>query len=351
MAIQLMQENGEYNINRKHFLLDVKDDFIDLENSYECSMGDIAELVDGTIYYRHSNEYDGDLWELNESSGGTNKLPIVSGLDVGKVLRVNSIGGWVAQDLPVELPYVKNEDNGKILGVNLGYWDKIDNIPNYGEEDYETILDTTLITIIEDNGYYKCDNVCSLASLVNGDIIKVTFDESEYEIESKVSRYGKTIGDGINNFTNYPFYITTGTFPGNATLYAEGEGTYPIKIERKIITPSKEFSDAAFASIKYIKFMTTQLLGGTQITCNYSRDQVWDMFEDEAPVIASIDGVLCAQGMKYLYPEMIQFRALDFTADNNTPVLKERIISVNEYGTPEFSYSENLYELTTYQLK
>lgn len=348
MAIQLVQENGKYNINRKHFLLDTENEFTDLENSYECSMGDIAELVDGTTYYRHSSGYDGDLWELNESSGGTNKLPIVSGLDEGKALRVSSTGGWIAQDLPVELPYVSNEDNGKILGVNLGYWDKIDNIPNYGEESYETILNTTSFTTAEDNGYYKCDDVCSLASLIDGDVIRVTFDGDEYEVEAKVSRYGKAIGDNVNNFTNYPFYINTGTFPGNATLYTEEAGTYSIKIERKVITSSKEFSNAAFASIKYIKFMTTQLLGGTQITCNYSRDEVWGMFEDEAPVIASIDGVLCAQGMKYLYPGMIQFRVLDFTSESNTPVLKERIISVNEYNTPEFSYSENLYTLYEY---
>ena len=444
MAIQLMQENGEYNINRKHFLLDTEDEFIDLENSYECSMGDIVELVDGTIYYRHSSGYNGDLWEINESSGGTNKLPEVNSEDNGKILKVDN-GRWIKDDnfytlneiyktiieeqivttVEVDNNFVSliegnfNEvDDTKNLLVTFNnysynvilnkndhiiyigeiidgtpdfsnlpfliieeegvttifteeandYIIKIeqiinDIIPNeefsiavkniintqsYGEEDYETILDTTSYTTVEDNGYYKCDNVCSLASLVDGDIVKVTFDGNEYEVKAKVSRYGKSLGDNVNNFANYPFYINTGTFPGTATLYTEEAGTYSIKIERKVVTSSKEFSDATLASIKYIKFMTTQLLSGTQITCNYSRDEVWGMFEDEAPVIASIDGVLCAQGMKFLYPNMIQFRVLDFTSDNNTPVLKERIISVNEYNTPEFSYSENLYNLYEY---
>lgn len=465
MAIQLMQENGEYNIKSQHFLIDEENDLVNLESEYSCSMGDRAELPDGTIYVRHSDEYQGDLWELNENAsiekvlppinfndegkflGVVNnnwnivdrpkELPNIETNDVGKILMAQSMptGGtvivpfqmveientnqgvalidiedsyieeridcfievdeneysatidselyltwdegssidfntgdiyfnstgehfikvsllsekydWEKVEIPTELPEVDSSDNGKILSVIDGYWNVGEKI-SYGEEEYKTILDTASYTTAEDNGYYKCDNVCSLANLIDGDIIKVTFDGDEYEVEAKVSRYGKAIGDNVNNFTNYPFYINTGTFPGNATLYTEEAGTYSIKIERKIVTPSKEFSDAALASIKYIKFMTTQLLGGTQITCNYSRDEVWAVFEDEAPVIASIDGVLCAQGMKYLYPNMIQFRVLDFTSDNNTPVLKERIISVNEYNTPEFSYSENLYELTAH---
>lgn len=439
MTVQKIKEGNVFNVYNQSFLIDETSDLDELENEYTCLMGDKAQLPDGTIYVRHSDEFQGELWEEIEKTEPISFLPTIYSDDNGKLLGVED-ESWTLINIPKELPNIDSNDVGKTLivkdsltgefqiapyqnitiedlneGSNLNninnsyvaigaecfieidmneyigtiddnfhlswgdnseyidfntgkiylnsigyyavqvstlgtkyYWDKIDNIPNYGEESYETILDTTLITIIEDNGYYKCDNVCSLANLVNGDTIKVTFDGSEYEIESKVSRYGKTIGDGINNFTNYPFYITTGTFPGNATLYAEGEGTYPIKIERKIVTSSKEFSDATLASIKYIKFMTAQLLGGTQITCNYSRDEVWAVFEDEAPVIASIDGVLCAQGMKYLYPGMIQFRVLDFTTDNNTPVLKERIISVNEYNTPEFSYSENLYELTVH---
>lgn len=439
MAVQKIKEGNVFNVYNQSFLIDETSDLDELENEYTCLMGDKAQLPDGTIYVRHSDEFQGELWEEIEKTEPISSLPTIYSDDNGKLLGVED-ESWTLINIPKELPNIDSNDVGKTLivkdsltgefqiapyqnitiedlneGSNLNninnsyvaigvecfieidmneyigtiddnfhlswgdnseyidfntgkiylnsigyyavqvstlgtkyYWDKIDNIPNYGEKSYETILNTTSFTTAEDNGYYKCDDVCSLASLIDGDVIKVTFDGDEYEVEAKVSRYGKAIGDNVNNFTNYPFYINTGTFPGNATLYTEEAGTYSIKIERKIITPSKEFSDAAFASIKYVKFMTAQLLGGTQITCNYSRDEVWNMFEDEAPVIASIDGVLCAQGMKYLYPGMIQFRVLDFTSDNNTPVLKERIISVNEYNTPEFSYSENLYELTAH---
>lgn len=319
MAIRLMQENGEYNIKNQLFLIDEENDLVNLENQYSCSMGDRAELPDGTIYVRHSDEYQGDLWEFDELSGGINKLPEVD-----------------------------SSDNGKVLKVVDGKWNKGSQTMNYGQSYYTTILDTTTVTTVNDGTYNRYENFCSLASFSNGDVVRVTFDGTVYTLNADVSRYGKKLGDSATNYLYYPFYINTASFPDRATLHTKEAGEHTIKIEKKVINITQDFRDAALTAIKYIKFMTTQLSDSTLITCNYTRDQVWDMFEDESPIIASIDGVLCAQGMKYLHPNMVQFRVLDFTSDNNTPVLKERIISVNEYNTPEFSYSENLYELTAH---
>lgn len=67
MAIQLVQENGEYNIKSQHFLIDEENDLVNLESEYSCSMGDRAELPDGTIYVRHSNDYQGDKWVVKSS--------------------------------------------------------------------------------------------------------------------------------------------------------------------------------------------------------------------------------------------------------------------------------------------
>lgn len=116
MAIQLMQENGEYNIIVKHFLVDSIDDLSDLENEYECSIGDKVELPDGTIYIRHSDDYQGDLWELNENTSINKILPPININDDGKLLGIVE-NNWSIVDKPKELPNVGESDVGKTLMV------------------------------------------------------------------------------------------------------------------------------------------------------------------------------------------------------------------------------------------
>ena len=323
MAIQLAKQNSKFNSLHQHFYIDNLSDLDSIETQFKCQMGDIAELPDGAQYQRHSDDYSGQKWEYWQGGSASGS----------------------------ELPEVDSSDNGKFLKVVNSEWSKGSMTMNYGQAYYTTILDTTTVTTVNDGTYNKYENFCSLASFSNGDAVRVTFDGTTYTLNASVSRYGKHLGDSATNYLHYPFYISTASFPDNATLCTKEAGEHTIKIEKKVINITQDFRDAALTAIKYVKFMTTQLSGGTLITCNYSRDEVWDMFEDESPVIASIDGVLCAQGMKYLHPNMVQFRVLDFTNESNIPVLKERIISVNEYNTPEFSYSENYYDLTTYQPK
>lgn len=68
MAIQLLKENDKFNTYHQHFLIDSSDDLIPLETNYKCQIGDVAEVIDGTKYVRHSDGYSGDLWEVVESS-------------------------------------------------------------------------------------------------------------------------------------------------------------------------------------------------------------------------------------------------------------------------------------------
>lgn len=70
MAIQLLKENDRFNTYHQHFLIDGSDDLTSLEANYKCQMGDVAEVVDGTRYIRHSDDYQGEKWELMESSSG-----------------------------------------------------------------------------------------------------------------------------------------------------------------------------------------------------------------------------------------------------------------------------------------
>ena len=116
MAIQLMQENGEYNIKNQHFLIDATSDLTNLENEYSCSMGDRVELPDGTIYVRHSDEFEGDLWELNENASIEKVLPPINFNDEGKFLGIVD-GDWNIVDKPKELPNAEANDVGKTLVV------------------------------------------------------------------------------------------------------------------------------------------------------------------------------------------------------------------------------------------
>ena len=68
MAIQLLQENGKFNTVIKHFLIDDENDLTNLDTEYVCTMGDKAELPNGTIYIRHSDDFQGDLWEERNSN-------------------------------------------------------------------------------------------------------------------------------------------------------------------------------------------------------------------------------------------------------------------------------------------
>lgn len=53
------------------------------------------------------------------------ELPIVNSTDNGKVLKVIS-GKWDKGEITKELPTVSNTDNGKILAVSNGVWSKSD---------------------------------------------------------------------------------------------------------------------------------------------------------------------------------------------------------------------------------
>ena len=58
-----------------------------------------------------------------DKSGSQIELPVVSSDDNGKVLGVTE-GTWNKMDAPTELPAVTNEDNGRILQVSNGSWTK-----------------------------------------------------------------------------------------------------------------------------------------------------------------------------------------------------------------------------------
>lgn len=70
MAIQKIKDGKSFNIYHQHFLIDNENELTSLEATFKCHMGDRAELPNGTVYVRHSDNFQGDLWELMEGSSG-----------------------------------------------------------------------------------------------------------------------------------------------------------------------------------------------------------------------------------------------------------------------------------------
>ena len=98
MAIQLFKENEAFNVKSQHFLIDSTDELTNIESIYNCKQGDKAELPDGTIYVRHSDDHQGDKWVVKSASGGGSSLPDVTTNDKGKYLHTNESTGvleWI----------------------------------------------------------------------------------------------------------------------------------------------------------------------------------------------------------------------------------------------------------------
>lgn len=89
MAIILAKKNNQYNIQRRHFYIDDESDFETLESEWDCGIGDLAELPNGTVYCRHSDNYSGDLWEKRGS--GASPSPTPTPTPTSSILYVNMV--------------------------------------------------------------------------------------------------------------------------------------------------------------------------------------------------------------------------------------------------------------------
>lgn len=97
MAIKLFKVDNFHSGLHKEFFIDGESDLEQIEVEFDCELGDKAYAPNGTIYIRHSDEFDGDLWEeiKNEDNNGDSdsNLPDVTAADNGDVLTVVN-GAW-----------------------------------------------------------------------------------------------------------------------------------------------------------------------------------------------------------------------------------------------------------------
>lgn len=71
MSFKLFKKDNFFNGTHQEFLIDSKNDLTALETSFDCELGDKAFTPNGTMYTRHSDDFEGDLWEeIKETSGG-----------------------------------------------------------------------------------------------------------------------------------------------------------------------------------------------------------------------------------------------------------------------------------------
>ena len=88
--VQKIKEGNSFNSYTQIFQIDSANDLTIIESGYNPHFGDKAELPNGTVYVRHSDDYQGEKWELAKSSGGGSgsDLPDYSEASDGDVLSI-----------------------------------------------------------------------------------------------------------------------------------------------------------------------------------------------------------------------------------------------------------------------
>lgn len=142
-----------------------------------------------------------------------------------------------------KLPAVTTDDNGDILTVVDGEWEKAE--PGYKcAEETATVFDGNLTTTYsaEMGGNYVN---FSTSEKITANPITVTFDSTEYELpESSNGLYGEWNASGPV-FTTYPCAVNR-TTANNCLLWTSAAGTYSVKIEQpgEVITTTECFEKA-----------------------------------------------------------------------------------------------------------
>lgn len=132
----------------------------------------------------------------------------------------------------------KNDvDIESIDGVIAGI--KVNGEDYGGGETWNTVFEGS-VTTVDDDG----DIVGIIENLtLNGNSIRVTFNNTVYELPKTEHGYGAENESGID-FSTYPLFIATGEGADSCTLWTSTAGTYSLKIEEPQSGGLSDFSTA-----------------------------------------------------------------------------------------------------------
>lgn len=210
MAVQKIKVGNSFNSYIQTFQIDTATDLVTLESDYNPHFGDCAELPNGTIYVRHSDDYQGDKWKVVQSGGGSG-----GSAEKRKITLVNEV-----------------DVTPQSAGNNL-----------YIIQSNDSIMSSTTIEITYDDGTAEPQTI--EAPLYENLI--VTFDEQEYEVSipTTISNefdlvYGAPVTVDIEqgipsiDFSEYPFSIIAGLGSEGTTIATEDGNNHSIKIEAEV---------------------------------------------------------------------------------------------------------------------